>query len=203
MRTKEKTVFVGLDIETTGIGSSPFVKTIELGLALPLPTGGVERLSLDIGWPDGEFAFQPGAREVNGFSDERVRRALSAEKVSTFFVEQLHVRRLRNLVAVGWDVGRFDLPLLSRDLPLLMNQDPSAGTVFFQRRSVDLNAICFFLGDMTGTGWKYWKDLAKEKSAEQARGLGWPDEPHAAGWDALTALLAFDILQEEGRAYIA
>jgi len=205
--TKER--WVGCDGEMTGSGSRDrrsiaFKKyqLIQIGLATmatePLtqyhqrPVFKPETLKTfvsDIGYD--EWNSQPQAMEVNGFTPERIRAGPAQEIVdrdAVLWLDERFGAGKRDLHAVGWNVGAFDLPFIREYLPALGDR--------FSRRSVDLNSILYSMVD-TEDEYKEIKGRAKTGAEVILRGMGIQSKFHDAGYDAANALIAFKILREE------
>ena len=96
---------------------------------------------------------------------------------------------------VGWNVAGFDRRFLRRQLPLLNG--------VFSYRTLDLNAVVFAMTEAgmhapTGRAWTYdrLKRDVKTHAADYARTiLGYEEAWHAAGYDALCSLLAYERLR--------
>ncbi len=159
-------MIVGLDIETTG--AKPIrerYKTIQIGIAF----GTLDTFVSDVGWAATAFEFDPEARKVNKFTDERVRGATWWRYVEESAVNYMAAHGLQlepnemqkahgwkplRAIAVGWNVGSFDLEYLAKDMPRL--------AALFSYHSIDLNSICYALGGEQGA--HEWKAAAKEHS---------------------------------------
>jgi hypothetical protein len=94
----------------------------------------------------------------------------------------------RDLHAVGWNVGSFDLPFVREYLPSLGDR--------FSYRSVDLNSILYSMAD-TDDEYKELKGKAKARAELALRAAGVEPAWHDAGYDAAAALMAFKYLREE------
>jgi len=91
----------------------------------------------------------------------------------------------KKAVPVGWNVGSFDMPYVRETLPLSARK--------FGYRALDLNAVCFTIGEIMGRSWTSVKGYAKK---EAARRIGGPERWHDAGYDALASIRAWDVLRE-------
>ena len=138
---------------------------------------------------------------VHGIPVETIFKAPRAPEVD----ERLHAWCLargasaerRSVVAVGFNVGAFDLPFVRDALPKT--------TALLSRRTVDLNAVCFTLGDALLLGgsrpkWSTWKRLAKDAAQAELTALGVAPQWHDAGYDALAALVSWRWFREKVRA---
>src|SRR5271155_3016324 len=125
-------VFMGLDIESTGSERPPTRQLIQIGVASQ--TGFV--FTSDVGHPHGEFEFDPEARKVNGFTDERVEAGPRPLVVDERLTEWLRARdvKAKRGIAIGWNVGSFDMPFVRHYLP--------RSSKLFSYRTIDLNAVC-------------------------------------------------------------
>jgi hypothetical protein len=176
---------LGLDIETTGSEFRPEIKTIQIGVYDPV-TGDLFRG--DVGWPDGSFVMVPEATAIHHFTYERIVAAPSARIVDESLTAWLtdHGVVAKRGIAIGFNVGAFDMPFVRRDLPLSGQH--------FSYRAVDLNAICFALAEARGVDWQRIKKnavgVARAELLKSYPQLG----PHDAGWDSVEAVLCYRYL---------
>lgn len=191
-------LFFGLDGEMSAADVSSGGRLIQIGLAVHTNRKGEENDTP----PSFGSLINPGPCEwneraavVHGFTREEIERAPSAETVDSLCIEWLTkhgLNRARSGIAVGFNVGSFDLPHLSTVLP---------GTaLLFSRRTVDLNAICFTLegkrhegGTPTWSGWKRMASTYAQRAIAE-RGLS-IDMAHDAEYDALLHLFAWRFLK--------
>lgn len=179
-------MFVGLDLETSGVDVDAGAVPIQLGMSL----GGLSTFSELIGWnfAFGQETWDGKAAEIHKIPLDDVRNAPSPDTVARMALGWLPEHKERSLIGVGWNVGTFDFPFIARYMPSLARS--------FQYRFVDLNAVCFTLGmagnrGMNGDqafGYKAWKNRAK-KAAEQM--IGTESRWHDAGYDAAASLFAW------------
>lgn len=198
--------FVGLDGEMTGSGSrepsivaSKKYQLIQIGLAtmemgerpgpVVLRPDTLKMYVSDIGFD--MWNSQPQAMEVNKFTSERIKAGPAQEQVdweaNGWLDERLGAGK-RDLHAVGWNVGAFDMPFVHEYLPALGDR--------FSYRSVDLNSILYSMAD-TEDEYKELKGKAKTRAESALRALGIQSNFHDAGYDAANALMAFKYLREE------
>lgn len=197
--------FVSLDGEMTGSGSrEPSVvahkeyQLIQIGLAtmemgkrpdpVVLRPETLKMYVSDIGYDT--WNAQPQAMEVNKFTPERIRAGPMPGQVDLEANVWLNVHLgegKRDLHAVGWNVGSFDLMFIREYLPLLGDR--------FSYRSVDLNSILYSVAD-TEDDYKRLKGAAKSGAEVALRNMGVESAWHDAGYDAAAALMAFKILRE-------
>lgn len=202
-------VYVGLDGEMTGSGSRDRknvahkeYQLIQIGLATmemqppsPYHTLGVfapETLKTyvsDIGFD--KWNSQPRAMEVNKFTPERIRagpRPSAVDAAACVWLDGRVGAGRRDLHAVGWNVGSFDMPFVREYLPNLGDR--------FSYRSVDLNSILYSVADADDE-YRELKSRAKSGAEDELRALGIPPNHHDAGYDAANALMAFKLLREK------
>jgi hypothetical protein len=188
-------IFMGLDGEMTSPDLGAGGRLIQIGAAVG--TAADERITELIGWDEGDFHADPKAMEVHGIPVETIVAAPRAPEVD----ERLHDWCLahgaradrRAVISVGWNVGAFDLPFVQHALPKTFG--------LLSRRSADLNAICFALGDSVDFGgsrpsWTGFRRMSKRHAEEELEKLGIAPAWHDAGYDALAALLSFRWLRE-------
>jgi DNA polymerase III epsilon subunit-like protein len=187
-------IFVGLDGEMTSADLSAGGRLIQLGLAFG--TEPEERITVLIGWEEGQFLAEPKAMEVHGIPLETILKAPRAPEVDDRLYD--FARRngakedRRSLIAVGWNVGTFDLPFVKQALPRTYS--------LLSRRSVDLNAVCFAFGGAlfhsgSRPGWTGFKRMSKRAAEDRMQSLGIDPAWHDAGYDALAGLLALEYLR--------
>jgi len=186
-------IFVGLDGEMTGSAKTPeFFKEYQLcqiGLALGLTPDKV--FESDIGYD--EYSFTQTALDVNGFTHDRIRSGPKPEKVDAELVEWLHAKGIKeynpSLIAVGWNVGAWDLAFVRYYLPRFSK--------FLSYRTVDLNAVTFaasFVVDRQGLSYYTIKTNAKRYAEERLKVVYPSPAWHSAGFDAAASLAAFEYL---------
>lgn len=180
MRFKELE-FAGLDIESTS-SNTETGGLIQIGVYF---TPGL-KFSSDVR-PLQPYEVSKEAMKVNGFTMNRIQRAESAEAVDhnlRDFLDALAVGDKR-LVAIGWNVGSFDLPFVRRFLPLTFKK--------LSYRTVDLNAVCFTLDPIK---WERHKKAAKAYAKDQLTDEGWQENWHDASYDAAAAYHAWHFLRQ-------
>lgn len=202
--------YVGLDGEMTGSGSrepevvaSKKYQLIQIGLATMEMSERPDLYTLrtfvsDIGYSDWPFggSYQLEAMEVNKFTPERIRAGprpgLVDSTACAWLNKRLGLREdgtaKRDLHAVGWNVGAFDMPFVREYLPTLGDR--------FSYRSVDLNSIVFSKAD-TVDEYHELKGKAKSGAEVLLRKMGIQPNWHDAGYDAANALMAFKLLREK------
>ena len=201
--------YVGLDGEMTGSGSRDRKRIafkeyqlIQIGLAtmdaepltkyhsgLVFKPETLRTFTSDIGYD--EWNSQPQAMEVNKFTSERIKAGPPQETVdrdASIFLDERFGEGVRDLHAVGWNVGSFDMPFVREYLPWIADR--------FSYRSVDLNSILFSVVD-TDDQYKELKRKAKSGAEIILRQMGIQKNFHDAGYDAANALIAFKLLREE------
>ena len=197
--------YAGLDGEMTGSGSresgpaAEKYQLIQIGLAtmqigerpeaIVFVPKTLRTYTSDIGYQ--QWNSQVQAMEVNKFTSERIRAGPIPSAVDADAAKWLDERvgpGKRDLHAVGWNVGSFDMPFVARYLPNLFDR--------FSYRSVDLNSIIFSMAD-TDDEYKALKHKAKTRAESALRVIGIEPNYHDAGYDAASALMAFKYLREE------
>jgi len=186
--------FIGVDIESTG--NKPGFKVTQIGVAF-----GTNDYAEELVQPAGEWEFErwtgkdgkeTGVEELIGITKAMVMSARPAVEVDhTMFcwllAHGVNPEQRHGLIAVGWNVGSFDMPAVRRDLP-------RTGSVI-SYRSVDLNSLVFALVDSDN---QY--DKIKEKAKDYARRTMGQWKEHTAGGDAVASLLSFDYLRGYAKA---
>jgi len=148
--------------------------------------------------PGEDYYWEEEAEAVHGFLESEVMDAPPAADADLKISEWLKLHgvdiRRNPGIAIGFNIGAFDLPHIEVVLPETFK--------LFSRRSVDLNSICFTLDNFeyngVKTSWSGWKRLAK-KYAERSILLGQNDiylsEAHDALYDAYLHYYAWMFLQ--------
>lgn len=187
-------MFLGLDFETSGTDhdlSAP----IQLGMASP--DGAVfDMLVGGWDWDDPKMvayearSWSEEAFGVHGITKDRLLSAPKPTLVDTLAVEWLdkHIpRHPAGRIPVGWNVSGFDVPFLRQHFP------KTARAMSY--RSVDLNAIVFFLDSCKIGKYADIKRTVKLTAAMRIAGeSGQQEKWHDAGYDALASLYAYQAL---------
>lgn len=180
-------MFVGLDGEMSGTELSEGARLIQIGLAL-------DNAAYTANINPGELSWDPEAEAVHKIPRESLPSEPNADVTDAnaySFLVSLGAdpKRRNNTIAVGWNVGSFDMPFVKETLPQLNS--------LFSRRTVDLNALCFALDGKEENGMRVnaetWKKRSKEYAIEK---IGYEDA-HNAGWDAKMSLYCFYYLREQ------
>jgi hypothetical protein len=190
--------FIGLDGEMTGSGSrergvvaSKKYQLIQIGLAAN--PNNIQTFCSDIGYR--EWNSQPEAMEVNKFTPERILAGPAPDYVDSEacrWLDKQVGKGRRDLHAVGWNVGGFDMPFVAEYLPKLFDR--------FSYRCVDLNSIVFAMSD-DENDYKRIKGKVKSGAEVLLKKRGIQSDWHNAGYDAVNALLAFELLREEESSF--
>lgn len=190
--------FFGLDGEMSGADLHEGGRLIQIGVAAlpggPSDLGKAETFASLLN--PGEMSWELEAEAVHGYSMQEVQKSDSASSVDEALYDWMLANgaspKRRDCIAVGFNVGSFDLPHLHEVLPKTAS--------LFSRRSVDLNALCFTLDGLARDGeamsWEQWKQLAKSYAITRITTLGYSDgAPHDAGYDALIHLYGWQFLR--------
>jgi len=184
-------IFAGVDIETTGtkVGKHGL---IQIGISTE------DKFEFVSDVNPGAVQIEEEAMGINGFTPERIAKAPSTEAVAQNLFNALQEwyggERVR-IIAVGWNVGSFDLPFIDLAFPEITSK-------FFSYRTCDLNAVCFTLdrarkglkGVMRYDGLKKdAKRYAEEVLAAKGVGAQW----HDALYDAKAGMLAWERLRQK------
>ncbi len=184
--------YIGLDGEMTGSGSRDRKRIafkeyqlIQIGLAVEPNV----RFVSDVGYD--KWISQPEAMKVNKFTTQRIYdapRPAQVDEAACRFIDAWVGPSKRDLHAVGWNVGSFDMPFVREYLPALGDR--------FSYRSVDLNSILYSVVD-TDDEYKELKGKAKSGAEVALHNVGIEPKWHDAGYDAAAALMAFKLLREK------
>ena len=170
-------------------------RLIQIGVALLTTSPYPETFSSLIN--PGEFTWDARAAAVHGYTEEEILNAPTAQEVDnqlySWMINHGATPKHKVAIAVGFNVGAFDLPHVALVLPKTMT--------LLSRRTADLNAICFALEGKEHNGstptWSGWKRIASIYAERTIATL--PQEPgsaaHDAGYDALLHLYAFHYLK--------
>jgi hypothetical protein len=195
------TTFFGLDGEMSAAELHAGGRLIQIGAAAHTYPDGVtlteEPDAFSMLLNPGSMSWDPESAAVHGFTREEIEAAAPAADVDDALYSWLVARganpkRRENTIAVGFNVGSFDLPHLAVVLPKTYS--------LFSRRSLDLNSICFTLDgkpiDGTPGTWQQWKEAAKTHAIVTLAGLGYQEAEHDAGYDALLHLYVWRFLKD-------
>lgn len=133
-------IYVGLDIETTGLDPRRH-SLCQVGAAIAPDDYYGSDAQPDFHTP----LVDPKALEVNGFTHERLQDAPVYSDVDVELVSWLHEAAedlcrdgKPEFVAVGWNVGSFDMAFIREALPMTHRM--------FSYRVVDLSSLAFLYG---------------------------------------------------------
>ena len=189
-------VLMGLDLETTMSDPPPRGRLLQIGVCLiaerwkPLLSGA--KFVSDAGYPDFKTMERSAeADKVHGITLERIGRAPSiwdVDRELSLFLLTNGVGPKRG-IAVGWNVGGFDMPFVRFYLPM------SAQRLSY--RTIDLNAVCMTLGSARGIPWTELKKRSKAYAREWICATDHELHAHDAGYDAMEAVLCWQWLVSE------
>jgi hypothetical protein len=196
-RPQHDVVFVSLDLETSGTDHDLSVP-IQIGLALdPISTRATGMFVG--GWDWKRYEWTEESEKIHQIPRDLIDAAVPANMVDGLMAHWLWSRlpeyaqeRRAYVVPVGWNIAGFDLPFVRKHFPILSN--------LLGYRTLDLNAVCFFLGGKRG--WYAFKQEAKGKGLDILKAL---DEggnyysmelAHDAQFDALLAMASLKALGE-------
>jgi DNA polymerase III epsilon subunit-like protein len=187
MSLTSKYLFIGLDIESSGTNLNQGARVIQVGYAYNEDgaywTGesGVNPL---------EFAWSAEAQAVHNITLEEVNTFPEATEVDKKFSSEFIDFRNQEvtLIAVGFNVGSFDLPFIRESLPIFSKN--------FSHRVVDLNSLIFALAKSSGSSSNFESIKSELKNkAEKIIATILPDKhAHSAGYDALEAIIIFELI---------
>lgn len=179
--------YIGLDGEMSGTEIDAGHKLIQIGLAKIVDGQMTSTSSL---LNPGEMLWSEEAEAVHQFTQETIANdGVLPELIDPTLADWVSLKpNKQRTIAVGFNVGSFDLPFVSATLPLLRGR--------LSRRSVDLNSILFALSD-TDSQFQKIKSKAKDYAIERMAGMfdGFKDRQHDAEYDAVMALYCFEYLR--------
>lgn len=182
--------FIGLDIETTGLNPDTGCRVIQIALALDNGVTIVHDVR-----PNGLIAYEPEAMVINGFTVARIEAANDPHTVliRTLYQLRQHVKDDDELIAVGFNVGSFDLRFLREDYF-------QALVARFSHRCVDLTAFTML---MSVQEMRTHADVKEELRARiepvMLNKYRLNPQWHDAGYDAMAALETFRYLSDCAR----
>jgi len=180
--------YIGLDGEMSSADISTGGKLIQIGLA-KIENGTMVSVASMLN-PPGDMEWSAEAEAVHEFSRDYVEsfglRPSLVDQDLADWVDSESVRR--DTIAVGFNVGSFDMPFVKQSLPILFNK--------FSRRTVDLNALIFALSD-TDREFQRIKSNAKLYAEKQMEDMfdGFKNRQHDAEYDAVMALYCFEYIR--------
>ena len=189
---------IGLDGEMSAADTAAGGRLIQIGLAVHTTPDGTEAerpATFSSLINPGDITWDARAAAVHGYTLADVLTAPLASGVDDAVVTWLAqhgLDRERRGIAIGFNVGAFDIPHLTLVLPRTAR--------LFARRTIDLNALCFTLDGVAHQGtpasWSGWKRMAttyaeRVIAANAAHDLA----AHDAGYDALLHLHAWRFLR--------
>lgn len=191
-------LYVGLDGEMSGNEILTGSKLIQIGFAIGKPhRSGVITFNQNIN--PGEMEWQQRASEVHGITREQIVTFddpfTADDKCYKFLVDNgADTKSRAKTIPIGFNVGAFDMPFVKQLLPKTSS--------LFSRQTVDLNAVCFALGESINwegkpAGMKMMKMLSKAYADEivsKIEGDDW--HAHNAAYDAAQAYYCFEYLTE-------
>lgn len=187
----------GIDCETSGNDLARGARMIQIGLAVGSGSD-LDVFSSLVGWSDESWdtdSWSTEAETVHGITRARLAQAPDADAVDALAATWLlrHGARADRpaVLAVGFNVGSFDLPFIARYLPRTR--------ALLTHRCVDLNSVLFTLDgwhptESDGWGWHRWKSTVKEHAAAALHAHA--GGAHDAGWDAAEAMLSWQWLRD-------
>lgn len=186
--------FVGLDIE--GTRGDIHGRVIQLGVAYSLTHVDMT----PIRWPRAELEhhgqWQTEAEAVHGIPKEMCYLQSVVDKADVHALDRwfegvfrdVYHYEERQLIAVGFNVGGYDLPILRRDMPKMAK--------FFHYRTLDINSVLFMDAKRQHKDFKEHKDLVIAEAVRRLEAMAYPSHRHNAGYDARMALMCMQVLEE-------
>lgn len=177
-------VFVGLDGEMTN-SLEKMGELCQIGVAANSDNH-MELFVSDIRCHQ-PWAFNDEAMAVHGIDRGWLTEGAPMRDVVdgrlAYFIRQV-LGNVKYAIPVGWGVSYFDMPFVRRYLPHTMS--------VLSNRSVELGAVTYSIGATFGMS----PDTLRRKSKQYAKNRMGFDKTHNAGYDAQTALLAWEYLMK-------
>lgn len=182
-------MYVGVDIETTGLDPAKDHRLIQIGIFY----GGQAGFSKvqDVR-PDGDIKIDADALKVNSFDLTRIAAGQPRVDADIELYNYLHgIQGYKegSLTAVGWNVGSFDLNFIRKEMPMTAKM--------FSHRCLDLSGVCMLLADTYE--WADWRKLKEHIQKKVVERIGLTHSPamwHDALFDATAAYQAIPIMVE-------
>jgi DNA polymerase III epsilon subunit-like protein len=194
---------IALDGEMTASSLAMGGRIFQIGLVSIIKDGNntpniQESFTLTFNPGEDEYYWEEEAEAIHGVREEEMLQAISAEEadeaIHNWLVSQGVDARVNPAVAIGFNVGSFDLPHIAEVLPRTYK--------LFSGRSIDINALCFTLDGVeykgTSSEWSGWKRMAKkyaERSISLANNSMYTPEAHNALYDAYMHFYAWQFIQ--------
>ena len=186
--------FVGLDIESSR--GDLYARCIQLGIAYSLTSYSSTLVRWSAHDLEHHGHWQAEAEAVHKIpkefvllqdhNDEYAAHNLDRRLESVF--RDAYQFEEKQLIAVGFNVGGFDLPILRRDMPRMAK--------YFHYRTLDLNSVMFMDAKRQHRDFKMLKDLVIEEAKRRLEIAGTAEARHNAGYDAVLALVCMQVLEE-------
>lgn len=179
--------YIGLDGEMSSADISTGGKLIQIGMA-KVVNGQMQSIGIMLN--PGKMDWSSEAESVHQFTRSFVEsNGLMPGLVDQDLADWADTGAgRRDTIAVGFNVGSFDMPFVKQSLPILFSK--------FSRRTVDLNALIFLMSD-SDKEFQRIKGNAKlyaEKQMEQMFD-GFKNRQHDAEYDSVMALYCFEYLR--------
>lgn len=195
--------FIALDGEMTASSLAMGGRIFQIGLVSIIKDAAnnpniQESFTLTFNPGEDEYYWEEEAETIHGVREEEMLDAIPAreadELIYNWLVSQGVDAKTSPAVAIGFNVGSFDLPHIAEVLPKTYS--------LFSGRSVDINALCFTLDGVDYNGsnseWSGWKKMAKkyaERSIFLANNSMYAPEAHNALYDAYLHFYAWQFIQ--------
>lgn len=180
--------YIGLDGEMSSSNIHTGGKLIQIGMAR-IVKGSIETIGILLN-PGKDMEWSEEAQAVHRFTKENLAsNGLMPDSVDWDLAQWASANSIKkDTIAVGFNVGSFDMPFLEQSLPELRSK--------FSRRSVDLNSVIFAMANTDREVQKI-KQASKKYAREKMQGLfsGFKDREHDAEYDAAMALYCFEYLR--------
>jgi DNA polymerase III alpha subunit (gram-positive type) len=179
--------YIGLDGEMSSADIHTGGKLIQIGMA-KMQDG--KMISIASMLNPGSMEWSEEAEAVHEFTQDYVEKfGLDPSLVDQELASWVgHGLERRDTIAVGFNVGSFDMPFVKQSLPILFSK--------FSRRTVDLNALIFSLSD-TDKEFQKIKANAKRYAEQQMNNMfdGFKNRQHDAEYDSVMALYCFEYIR--------
>jgi DNA polymerase III epsilon subunit-like protein len=179
--------YIGLDGEMSSADIHTGGKLIQIGMA-KMQDGKMTSIASMLN--PGGMEWSEEAEAVHEFTQDYIEKfGLDPSIVDQDLADWVGKGLERgNTIAVGFNVGSFDMPFVKQSLPILFSK--------FSRRTVDLNALIFSLSD-TDKEFQRIKANAKRYAEQQMNNMfdGFKNRQHDAEYDSVMALYCFEYIR--------
>lgn len=177
-----------LDLETSGVDPS---KHSILSIGIVVSDDGFETCQSfyeEIKYD--ELVISPDAIAINNIEFKSQEGRINLEKADNkaFNFVKKHFPKNNKIMAIGLNIGEFDLLFINRYMPKLAS--------LFDRRSVNINSLIYLVADINSLDFVKLKEDLSEKAAAAVDELNLGLKKHHALYDAFYHLSLYIIIKD-------